>query len=294
MAGSAAGGTSDGWARRPDLGAHGVPVFLREITAELPAGTLVLDAGCGPGSWDYASTPHLRIVGFDVLPIKPPHPWRAGTAFFRGDLARLPIRSAAFDAVLVHYVLEHVTELQASVDESARVLKPGGLLYVSVPRSAAFDDRFYRFAGYFAKYALLKFKKRIEHQQRFDFAQLVSLFYDRGFVLEGFSLVPAGFSWLNDPRTKPLQKAFIHALGLVRRTIGLDLFKDANFVCRFRHVGRVGLRRVTHVCRECGEQSVLSPPDPPPATWTCPFCGRPNGLYLSARERRRHGTRSGA
>ena len=36
-----------------------------------------------------------------------------------------------------------------------------------MPRAAAFDDRLYRFAGYFAKYALMKFKKRVEHQQRF-------------------------------------------------------------------------------------------------------------------------------
>jgi SAM-dependent methyltransferase len=281
------------WIRRPELGERGVPVFLREITATLPEGSLVLDAGCGPGSWDYASTPGLRIVGFDVLPIRPSRPWRPGTDYFRGDLARLPVRSGVFDAVIVHYVLEHVTELEPSIDESARVLKPGGLLYVSVPRSAAFDDRFYRFAGYFAKYALLKFKKRIEHQQRFDFTKLVSLFYERGFVLEGFSLVPAGFSWLNDARTKPLQKAFVHALGIVRRATGLDLFKDANFVCRFRHTGGIGLRRVTHVCRECGEQSVLSPPEPPPPTWICPFCGRENGLYLSSGERRRARARSG-
>ena len=279
--------SDNGWVRRPDPGSSGVRVFLREITAELPAGSRVLDAGCGPGSWNYAETPGLRIDGFDVLPIRPPRPWPAGVHWFRGDLARLPIRDRVYDAVLVHYVLEHVTELEACADECLRVLKPGGLLYVSVPRSAAFDDRFYRFAGYFAKYALMKFGKRIEHQQRFDFTSLVSLFYDRGFVLEGFALVPAGFSWLNDPRTKPLQAAFVSALGAVKRATGLDLFKDANFVCRFRHVGRTGLRHVTHVCRSCGEQSVLAPPEPPPATWTCPFCGLANGLYRTPAERAR-------
>jgi SAM-dependent methyltransferase len=284
---------SDATARRdhgvtpPVAGPDGVPVFLREITAELPPGSRVLDAGCGPGSWNYAATPDLRITGFDVLPIRPERPWRAGVDWFRGDLARLPLRDHAFDAVLVHYVLEHVTELEACADECLRVLRPGGLLYVSVPRSAAFDDRFYRFAGYFAKYALLKFGKRIEHQQRFDFASLLGLFYARGFVLEGFALVPAGFSWLNDPRTRPLQAAFVAVLGAIRRGLGIDLFKDANYVCRFRHVGRIGVRRVTHVCRSCGEQAVVDPPEPPPPTWRCPFCGLDNGLYLSRGERRR-------
>lgn len=272
--------TDGNWIRKPDPGPQGVAVFLREITAELPKGSLVLDAGCGPGSWDYTTTPDLRIVGFDVLPIRPPTPRAANASYFRGDLAGLPVRSGVFDAVLVHYVLEHVTDLAHSADESARVLKLGGLLYVSVPRSAAFDDRFYRFAGYFAKYALLKFNKRIEHQQRFDFASLVSMFYARGFVLEGYSLVPAGFSWLNDPRTKPLQKGFVGVLGSIKRATGLDLFRDANFVCRFRHTGRVGVRHVTHVCRECGEQVVLTPPASPPPSWRCPFCGRENGLYV--------------
>jgi len=275
------------WVKRPAVGPKDVRVFLREITAELPAGSRVLDAGCGPGSWNYAETPGLRIDGFDVLPIRPPKPWQAGVQWFRGDLARLPIRDHVYDAVLVHYVFEHVTELFACADECLRVLKPGGLLYVSVPRAAAFDDRFYRFAGYFAKYALLKFNKRIEHQQRFDFASLTALFYERGFVLEGFALVPAGFSWLNDPRTKPLQKAFVGVLGAVKQATGLDPFEDANFVCRFRHVDRVGLRRVTHVCRSCGEQSIVTPPEPPPATWQCPFCGLENGLYVPPAERAR-------
>ena len=72
-------------------------------------------------------------------------------------------------ARLFQEVLEHVTELEASCDELVRVTRPDGLLYLSVPRAAAFDDGLYRFAGYFAKYALMKFKKRIEHQQRFDF-----------------------------------------------------------------------------------------------------------------------------
>ena len=276
----------NGWIERPDPGPRGRAVFLSEVLRELPEGARVLDAGSGPGSWDYAKTPHLAITAFDVLPLEPARPWRPRTDWLRADMARMPFRDSSFAAVLAHYTLEHVTELEACADELARVLVPGGVLYVSVPRSTAFDDRFYRFAGYFAKYALMKFRKRIEHQQRFSFTSVMALFYARGFVLEGFSLVPAGFSWLNDPRTKPLQKRFVSVLGAIKRSVGLDLFRDANFVCRFRKVDTVGLRHVTHVCRHCGEQSVLSPPEPPPPAWTCPFCGLENGLYLSPAERR--------
>ena len=174
---------------------------------------------------------------------------------------------------MCHYVLEHVTELEACCDELARVTRPGGQLYLSVPRAAAFDDRLYRFAGYFAKYALFKFKKRLEHQQRFDFHTLIDLFYARGMRLTATARVPAGFSWMNDPRTKPLQAAFTDTLAGLHRLFGLDLAADANFVLTFEKVDEVGWRKVTHVCRTCGEHSIVRGDG---ATWTCPYCQQPN------------------
>ena len=47
------------------------------------------------------------------------------------------------------------------------------------------------------------------------------------------AFVPAGFSWMNDPRTKPLQGAFTDALAALHRATGLDLAADANFVLTF-------------------------------------------------------------
>jgi hypothetical protein len=158
-----------------------------------------------------------------------------------------------------------------------------------VPRAAAFDDRLYRFAGRFARYALMKFRKRLEHQQCFDLPQVLDLFYGRGFVLTAHAFVPAGFSWLNDPRTKALQGPFTDALAWCHRHLGVDLARDANFVLAFRKTGARGRapdvragaglpgpRRVTHVCRECGQHSVLQPPRPWPSRWECPWCGSPN------------------
>jgi SAM-dependent methyltransferase len=244
----------------------------------------VLDAGCGPGSWDYRVRPDLRIASFDIkYPPGPPEP-AAHVGVFRGDLARLPLCPQLFDLTICHYVLEHVTELAACCDELVRVTKPDGTLYLSVPRAAAFDDRLYRFAGYFAKYALLKLRKRIEHQQRFDFDGLVRMFGARGLGLVSYARVPAGFSWMNDARTKPLQGPFTDALAALHRATGLDLARDANFVMTFRKTGGTGrrairsLRRVTHVCRACGEHAILDPPRPWPPRWPCPWCGAENPL----------------
>ena len=261
----------------PRRGSRETAIFLYELLDALPACAHVLDAGCGPGSWDYARRSDLQITGFDVKFPPGPPVLRSGLRVFRGDLARLPLREDAFDLTVCHYVLEHVTELEACCDELARVTKPGGTLYLSVPRAAAFDDRLYRFAGYFAKFALLKWSKRIEHQQRFDFQGLLDLFYSRGMALAGYARVPAGFSWMNDARTKPLQGPFTRCVSLLHRATGIDLGRDANFVMRFEKTGAIGLRQVTQVCRECGEHSIIEGA-PWPDEWTCPWCGKPNPL----------------
>jgi SAM-dependent methyltransferase len=268
------------WAVRPVRGPGEPPLFLRELIEAAPAGARVLDAGCGPGSWPYALRPDLDITGFDVK--FPPGPPVQGprVRVFRGDLARLPLRSGTFDLTICHYVLEHVTELEPCCDELARLTAREGTLYLAVPRAASFDDRLYRFAGYFAKYALLKLHKRIEHQQRFDWDGVVERFARRGLALTAFARVPAGFSWMNDPRTKRLQGPFTDALAAFHRATGIDLGADANFVMTFRR-GASGTpveRRVTHVCRDCGEHAVLTPPSPSPKSWACPWCGRPNPL----------------
>ncbi len=282
--------TGEPWIRKPARAAGDPPLFLHELIESAAPGEGVLDAGCGPGSWDYARRPDLRITAFDIkFPPGPPAP-REGSLVLRAALERLPLRAARYDLVICHYVLEHVSGLADCCDELARVTKPGGTLYVSAPRAASFDDRLYRFAGYFAKYALGKFGKRIEHQQRFDLGKLLDLFASRSFRLTSYALVPAGFSWLNDPRTKRWQGAFTAGLAWLHRRLGLDLARDANFVLAFRKgdaaagaaderrapAALPGRRRVTHVCRECGEHALVDPPRPWPKVWTCPWCGKPN------------------
>ena len=269
---------------KPARAAGDPPLFLREVVADAPAGARVLDAGCGPGSWDYARSVNLEIASFDVKYPPGPPPRAAHVVVFRGDLSRLPLRDDVFDLTVCHYVLEHVSKLRPSCDELARVTRPGGRLYLAVPRTASFDDRLYRFAGWFAKYALLKLRKRIEHVQRFDYEKLLELFTARGFEPEAMAMVPAGFSWMNEPRVKRLQDPFTRAVAWLHRATGIDLGRDANFVMTFRKGQALGARafrstrRVTHVCRKCGEHALLDPPRPRPRVWICPWCGEANPL----------------
>ena len=49
----------------------------------------------------------------------------------QGDGARLPFRGEAFDFVLSHEVIEHVYAADLYLAECHRVLRPGGVLYLS-------------------------------------------------------------------------------------------------------------------------------------------------------------------
>jgi SAM-dependent methyltransferase len=71
-----------------------------------------------------------------------------GVTYARAVGAALPFRSATFDAVVVCLVLEHVVDLDATLDEIARVLGPGGRLVLflnhplfQTPGSGWIDDR---------------------------------------------------------------------------------------------------------------------------------------------------------
>lgn len=50
-----------------------------------------------------------------------------------GDIQELPFRDGCAGGVICKDVLEHVPEPQKAVREMHRVLKPGGLLFVSIP-----------------------------------------------------------------------------------------------------------------------------------------------------------------
>ncbi len=114
----------------------------------LAAGDRVLDLGCGEGrhaitayvnadvhvvALDRAerdvATARSRLADFDV-----PASTHRRLNFLIGDGLALPFGDASFDRVICSEVLEHVPDYRAVLGEVHRVLKPGGLFAVSVPR----------------------------------------------------------------------------------------------------------------------------------------------------------------
>jgi SAM-dependent methyltransferase len=117
-----------------------------------------LDVGCGTGSFVRVLARRAeRVVGVDPL--------ASGTdGVIRADAEDLPLESSSFDLVVALDVLEHVDDV-AAVGEIARVLKPGGVVIVSVPALPWLWSARDELAG---------------HRRRYRRGGLVQLFEDSG------------------------------------------------------------------------------------------------------------------
>lgn len=92
-----------------------------------------LDIGCGTGALVAA----LLDAGHDAYGLDPwaGHRGLPPARYRSGGVERIPWSDGSFAAVGLFDVLEHVEEVPA-LGEVARVLRPGGLLFVSVPACA--------------------------------------------------------------------------------------------------------------------------------------------------------------
>lgn len=115
---------------------------LNRLIESLPPGARVLDLGARSGSFSTGRA-DLAIVRADL---EPPEARKSG-AYVAADAARLPFAAESFDAVISNHSLEHFPELEESVREIGRVVKPTGALYVAVPDAGTLSDRIYRWMG---------------------------------------------------------------------------------------------------------------------------------------------------
>jgi SAM-dependent methyltransferase len=106
-----------------------VAVLLRCF--DPPQGAEVLDAGCGVGAVAFLMAelrPDLRfsLLNFSAAQLELAPAWMPK---IHGDFQKMPIEAATFDAVMFCYSLGHGL-LDACISEAARVLRPGGVLFI--------------------------------------------------------------------------------------------------------------------------------------------------------------------
>jgi len=115
----------------------------------LRAGERVLDLGCGAGRHAFeaarrgaavvaldAGVGEVQAVRATAYAMAEAGELASGGSILavQGDARRLPFPDASFDRVVAAEVLEHIPEDRRALGELARVLRPGGVLAVTVPR----------------------------------------------------------------------------------------------------------------------------------------------------------------
>jgi 2-polyprenyl-6-hydroxyphenyl methylase/3-demethylubiquinone-9 3-methyltransferase len=118
-------------------------VLMKSLQGRDLARTLWLDAGCGTGTLArWLAKGGCSVLGVDAAPEMVAAANQSAQHQNHSDrlsfvrittIARLALDDRSLDGVLCSSVLEYVPDPSACLIEFARVLKPGGLLLVSVP-----------------------------------------------------------------------------------------------------------------------------------------------------------------
>jgi ubiquinone/menaquinone biosynthesis C-methylase UbiE len=103
--------------------------------AEVGAGVRVLDVGTGTGvAAEAAASAGGWAIGIDRSPgmVAVGRRARPSLRLVSADAIDLPFRTASFDAELSNFVLAQFTKAETALHDMVRVLRPGGVMAVSV------------------------------------------------------------------------------------------------------------------------------------------------------------------
>lgn len=105
-------------------------------------GAVVLEAGAGEGygaAMLAGSARQVLAVDYDEAATRHAGAHYPGVDVLRGNLAGLPVRDSAVDAVVNLQVIEHLWDQPGFVAECARALRPAGTFVVTTPNRLTFS-----------------------------------------------------------------------------------------------------------------------------------------------------------
>lgn len=130
--------------------------FVAKAAKELDIGSYVLDAGAGECPYkQFFLNQHYVAADLGFGDIR----WDYSRLDLVCALEALPFKANVYEAVICTQVLEHVREPGAVLQETLRVLKPEGTLYLSAPQGWGIHQPphdYFRFTQYGLQYLMEK------------------------------------------------------------------------------------------------------------------------------------------
>lgn len=212
-------------------------------------GKSVLDAGCWWGWFiRYAREKGARVFGFDreASGLKDAVEYlRSDNNLCLADAVHMPFSSGIFDVVVSMHVLEHVESEKGMMDEIRRVLKPDGVLLISVPNDLSFGVLPYRpfrllLRGKMAAMLSLRLQRYfkslsygdLSHHREYTARSIGGLLQSNGFEVErvwhhGLDLPYPLKGRLSQKTRQRISLSFGHMIpGVIRSSISLRAIKQ--------------------------------------------------------------------
>ncbi len=274
---------------------------MDDLLSRLGAGGRVLDLGAGEGSFLYGRYP-CRIIAVDTKRSKRGSSQDSDRlASVVGTASALPLRDNSINVVVGSHLFEHLADPASAVREVARVLRPDGVLFTTIPDGRAWSDRLYRLwtlgGGHVQRFSFAGFQTMVEQNTDLE------LLYARRLYASFSFLRPCPEIAIHLPRRSQLLK-YVPGwmrdvlLGLVNfGTRLLDSLLGTHtsiygWACYFgkpaAHLATVNRREYVNVCSGCGAGHPRASlrRSAGLGTYRCPQCRKRNpffGGWISAR-----------
>lgn len=114
------------------------PLFL-SINRLCNEGAKILDVGCGPGFLSYCLADEgYEVTGVDfssqfIRAAKSKWGSTSHLQFLESTVTKLPFEEELFDAVVANCTIEHIVDVEEAMQEMTKVLKLGGLIFLTFP-----------------------------------------------------------------------------------------------------------------------------------------------------------------
>ncbi len=99
-----------------------------------------LDVGCGGGSYLYRLKQWgWNVFGVETSKVGADQARSLGLNVHHGQIKNAGFPESFFDVIRLNHVLEHLTDPKGTFREIKRILKPDGIVYITVPNTRSFN-----------------------------------------------------------------------------------------------------------------------------------------------------------